>query len=482
MSKLFHNIDNIVTSPTAASAILSNEEYSNLTVEEYELRLSVEDNINKLNYYNDQLEASIEEYEAVSHASGLSTEAFLETAKSASRRLGIPIDTVNISSEGLIQGIARIIGSIIKAIWNLITKIWDKLLTLLGIRSKKIVSNIKEAEVISKKAKEYKKSASKTTGSGADSVNVMEVRTTPKLKEILDDAEHLNSKINRDMDKKEIRTKIDNLVNSIKAMKDVNKLDYENAFPALALFGDNNFLASKNSITNIGHSLTLVSNGISKAIRGANSIMEYLDENHISGANRLDNRTDFINSSTKELINILDKSKYITNINGYNFDDTNKLNLVKLNTDLDFTDNATVARIKVYTTTFGTNMTMPSEYKYVMTAKNVSDFTNDIMEAKLDLRDIDEAKINASLIVFRIDNGRLKKDVSDLETKVNDFSKKIYNYDPVNQDILKVVESVLSAATTNLSFLTRSSNALMGYLEELSKIWKNYNSLQLDLI
>ena len=65
MSKLFYNRDNIVTSPTAASAILTNEEYSNLTVEEYELRLSIEGNINKLNYYNDQLEASIEEYEAV---------------------------------------------------------------------------------------------------------------------------------------------------------------------------------------------------------------------------------------------------------------------------------------------------------------------------------------------------------------------------------------------------------------------------------
>ena len=173
MAKLFYNRDNIVTSSAVANVILSSEEYANLTVEEYELRLSIESDINKLNYYNDQLEASIEEYEAVSHASGLSTEAFLETAKSASRRLGIPIDTTTVSSEGLIQGIARIIGSIIKAIWNLITKIWDKLLTLLGIRSKKIVSNIKEAEVISKKAKEYKKSTSKTTGSSAGSVSVM---------------------------------------------------------------------------------------------------------------------------------------------------------------------------------------------------------------------------------------------------------------------------------------------------------------------
>ena len=39
------------------------------------------------------------------------------------------------------------------------------------------------------------------------------------LKEILDDAEHLNSKINRDMDKKEIRTKIDNLVNVITVLQ-----------------------------------------------------------------------------------------------------------------------------------------------------------------------------------------------------------------------------------------------------------------------
>lgn len=515
MSKLFYNIDNIVTSPTAASAILSNEEYSNLTVEEYELRLSIEGNINKLNYYNDQLEASIEEYEAVSHASGLSTEAFLETAKSASRRLGIPIDTVNISSEGLIQGIISVITGVIKVIWKVITAIWDQLLKILGIRSNKVESNIEQSneyqQAVSnaKPGVEVRKLGVIATEkrvidkTGDDDVVVVSSRghslakdmsQARKLSELegkLDKAtkalEETTTKINKD----KVRGQIDKLRELYPTLRNISESSFRKAVPTLILFGNHStYLLDSKNLKKITDGIHMYYDKLSIALVASSSLTtQGIVERDIAS------RLSSLNGPAVYLSEIIRPNRFFNIYNPYGGiansyrPNPSELVMANIKPSLDpFFNDGVVGTFFEVEPRFtgekhwGDGSSYEHKYNIKVKSDELKKWVDEFLNLDFNAYETYKDSLKTTITILNSDAKGLRRAMENVKKDVDSFVSKSNKTDGAGNTALRGLATYLSMASSTLTFLVSGVDGISAFATKLSEVHRDYNKLQLDLL
>ena len=515
MSKLFYNRDNIVTSPTTASAILSNEEYSNLTVEEYELRLSIESDINKLNYYNDQLEASIEEYEAVSHASGLSTEAFLETAKSASRRLGIPIDTVNISSEGLIQGIISVITGVIKVIWKVITAIWDQLLKILGIRSNKVESNIEQSneyqQAVSnaKPGVEVRKLGVIATEkrvidkTGDDDVVVVSSRghslakdmsQARKLSELEDKLskatkalEETTTKINKD----KVRGQIDKLRELYPTLRNISESSFRKAVPALVLFGNRStYLLDSKNLKKITDGIHKYYDKLSIALVASSSLTTQgiVDRDIANRLSSLNGPAVYLSEIIKPniLFNIYDPYGRIANSYRPNPSELVMAN-IKPSLDPFFNDGVVGTFFEVeprFTGDkhWGDGSSYEHKYDIKVKSDELKKWVDEFLNLDFNAYETYKDSLKTTITILNSDAKGLRRAMENVKKDVDSFVSKSNKTDGAGSTALRGLATYLSMASSTLTFLVSGVDGISAFATKLSEVHRDYNKLQLDLL
>lgn len=161
MAKLFSNKD------IQNSIRINNVDTSNVSLESItDLSLDVQSLNFKIGYYLDGLEASVEEFSNIASIKQNEVPGvFMQAAHAAGRRLGVDIstisteslDTVRLSTEGLLSNIWEGIKKIIKKVVDFVKTMWDKFLTLIGIRKKKIIKQLTTFEKLKEMLKLKKK-------------------------------------------------------------------------------------------------------------------------------------------------------------------------------------------------------------------------------------------------------------------------------------------------------------------------------------